>query len=87
MGWTPACDFAYHFSLRISGIDCCGEKFTLSRIANVAKAVKTASVIHPNQSHNAWDALRRTASACTSWLATVGHDGNPANDASFFRLP
>ena len=34
---------------------------TLSLIPNVAKAVKTASPIHPNQDDESCDALRRTA--------------------------
>jgi hypothetical protein len=60
------------------------EGFTLSLLPDVAKAVKTASVVHPNQDDESCDALRRTASGS---LPTFGHGGNSAVGVPFFRLP
>jgi hypothetical protein len=62
------------------------EGCTLSLIPGVAKAVKTASVIHPNQNHEPCDALRRSALLCISSLSTFSHRGNPAVSIPFFRL-
>ena len=59
---------------------------TLSLIPKVAKAVKTAPVIHPNQDDVSCDALRRSALVCISSLSAFSHRRNPAVGVSFFRL-
>ena len=62
------------------------EECTLSLIADVAKEVKTASRIHPNQDDESSNVLRRTAVSISS-LPALGHGGNSAVGAPFFRLP
>jgi len=63
------------------------EGCTLSLIPGVAKAVKTASAIHPNQDDESCDALRRMVPVCISSLSTFGHHGNSAVVVSFVGLP
>ena len=62
------------------------ETCTLSLISKVAKAVKTAPVIHPNQDDVSCDALRRSALGCILSLSVFIHRRNPAVGVSFFRL-
>jgi hypothetical protein len=59
---------------------------TLSLIPEVAKAVKTASAIHPNQDDVSRPALRRSALVRSSSFSTFVHRGNPAVGVSFFRV-
>jgi hypothetical protein len=63
----------------------CKER-TRSPIPNVAKAVKTASAIHPNQDTPTCDGLLRSVLVCIS-LSTFSHRGNPSVGVSFVRLP
>jgi hypothetical protein len=62
------------------------EGCTLSLIPNVAKAVKTASPIHPNQDDESCAAARRSALVCISALSTFRHGGSSVVRVSFFRL-
>jgi len=60
---------------------------TLSLIPDVARAVQTASVTHPNQNHEPHDELRRSALVCISSLSAFDHGGNAAVGVSFLWLP
>jgi len=84
---TSARDFCYHSFVQNEENRLMCEECTLSLGPNVAKAVKTASAIHPNQDGVSCYALHRPALVCMFSLPTLGHSGSPAVGVLFFWLP